>query len=383
MTDYSIFNRAELFSMLKETDATLMAKEAAEAVNSDPVQKKLIISLTTKMTELRAAISKLSTSSNTSQSSQDYKFLQLATTMANAMKDVKKLEPGIPCENFIASLRNNFDLLVKPELGTYPLLEKEFIKQARLRMSETYNTQMSASNVEIKTFEELRTYLERTHGSQLTNYQLLSRAWDLELGQSESLTDFATKLELRMRDAAQQIEARYKADKKSASNPDPQLSAETVFQLIGGMLMSEKIKERSPKIFSHLVRSMDKHYSASNIAHEAKLYEERLGGQADAVLDSDDVAYFLAKSQPKRNFKPKGKKELNKTTTSTNKNKPKPDNKRSQICFKFKKGLPCNKKPCPYRHVTTHTANMNLTSMDPMTSERSHHSSVFHSGLLA
>ena len=66
MTDYSIFNRAELFSLLKETDATLMAKEAAEAVNSDPVQKQLIVSLTAKMTELRAAISKLSTSANTS-----------------------------------------------------------------------------------------------------------------------------------------------------------------------------------------------------------------------------------------------------------------------------------------------------------------------------
>ena len=96
-----------------------------------------------------------------------------------------------------------------------------------------------------------------------------------------------------MRDAANQIEARYKADKQSANNPNPEMTSETVFQLVGGMLMSEKIKQRSPRIFSHLVRTMDTHYSASTIAHEAKLYEERLGTESEF----NEITYFANNSR--------------------------------------------------------------------------------------
>ena len=274
MSDYSIFTRAELITMLKESDQELLQTQAKETVKTDPINKKLISSLTQKISEIRSAIANTQTISQAvSSSHQDYQFIQVAASLSTAMKDVKRLEPGVPAENFIASLRNVYDLLVAPERGQHPRLEKEFLKQARLRMAETYNTQLSNSGIQIQTFDEFRSYISKTHGSQLTNYQLLSRAWDLELDASESLTDFATKLELRMRDAANQIEARYKADKQSANNPNPEMTSETVFQLVGGMLMSEKIKQRSPRIFSHLVRTMDKHYSASTIAHEAKLYE--------------------------------------------------------------------------------------------------------------
>ena len=250
---YAIFTRAELITMLKETNAELMKLQAAELVKPDPVNQNLIEKLTTKSEAIRSAISSTSTTTQLATSShQDYKFIQVATSVSSAMKDIKRLEPGVPAENFLASLRNVHDLLVKPELTNHPRLEIEFLKQARLRMAETYNTQLTNSGKQISTFEELQSYIATTHGSQLTNYQLLSRAWDLEFGPSESLTDFAAKLELRMRDAAQQIEARYVAEKRSSTNPSPTMTSETVFQLIGGMLMSEKIKQRSPKIFSHL-----------------------------------------------------------------------------------------------------------------------------------
>ena len=299
------------------------------------------------------------------------------------MKDVKRLEPGVPAENFIASLRNVYDLLVQPELTSHPRLETEFLKQARLRMAETYNTQLSNSGLRISTFEELQSYIAKTHGSQLTNYQLLSRAWDLELGPSESLTDFATKLELRMRDAAQQIEARYKAEKRSTTNPNPQMSSETGFQLIGGMLMSEKIKQRSPKIFSHLVRTMDKHYSASNIAHEAKLYEERLGHQGDSILSSN--SFFTQKNKKwQRKPKAQSKPALKPQQTSTNDvklSKEKFDYYKSQAknCINFNKGKPCAYNPCPFRHAKGHVANQAYIAGD----KSSKQSTDFQYGLLA
>ena len=377
---YDIFNRAELVTMLKETNYELMKLQAKEEVSSDPVNANMIQKLTTKSEAIRSAIS---SSRNTNQpaasSHQDYKFIQVATSVSSAMKDIRRLEPGVPAENFIASLRNVFDLLVQPELTNHPRLETEFLKQARLRMAETYNTQLSNSGIRITTFDELQSYISKTHGSQLTNYQLLSRAWDLELGPSESLTDFATKLELRMRDAAQQIEARYIAEKRSSTNPNPQMSSETVFQLIGGMLMSEKIKQRSPKIFSHLVRTMDKHYSASNIAHEAKLYEERLGHQGESVLTS--TSYFVNKNKKKAQKPKSNSKSNNAPSHSIKLSKEKFDQYKAQskVCNNFNKGKPCYYQPCPFRHVKGHVANLAYVA-DLKSSQQS---TDFQSGLLA
>ena len=377
---YSIFTRSELVSMLKETNTELLQLQAKEEVNSDPVNANMIQKLTAKSEAIRSAISNNhATAQPATSSQQDYKFIQVATSVSSAMKDIKRLEPGVPAENFIASLRNVYDLLVQPELSSHPRLETEFLKQARLRMAETYNTQLSNSGIRINTFEELQSYISTTHGSQLTNYQLLSRAWDLDLGPSESLTDFATKLELRMRDAAQQIEARYIAEKRSTSNPSPQMSSETVFQLIGGMLMSEKIKQRSPKIFSHLVRTMDKHYSASNIAHEAKLYEERLGHQGESVLTSTS---FYANKNKKKAQKPKSKSKMgNASTHSVKLSKEKFDQYKAQskVCNNFNKGKPCYYQPCPFRHVKGHVANFAYVADD----QSSEQSTDFQSGLLA
>ena len=377
---YDIFTRSELITLLKETNAELLKLQAKEEVNSDPVNKNLIQKLKTKSEEIRSAISSAQTTTQPATSSQqDYKFIQVATSVSSAMKDIKRLEPGVPAENFIASLRNVYDLLVQPELTNHPRLENEFLKQARLRMAETYNTQLSNSGIRITTFAELQSYISKTHGSQLTNYQLLSRAWDLELGPSESLTDFATKLELRMRDAAQQIEARYIAEKRSTTNPNPQMSSETVFQLIGGMLMSEKIKQRSPKIFSHLVRTMDKHYSASNIAHEAKLYEERLGHQGESVLASTG---FYANKNKKKPQKPKNIAKSSKTSNHNVKlSKEKFDQYKAQskVCNNFNKGKPCYYQPCPFRHVKGHVANLAYVA-DIQSSQQS---TDFKFGLLA
>ena len=379
-SQYSIFTRAELITMLKENNAELTKLQATEEVKPDAVNKQLITKLTSKGDELRTAISSTqATASQASSSHQDYKFIQLANSMSSAMKDIKRLEPGVPAENFIASLRNVYELLVKPEVTNHPRLETEFLKQARLRMAETYNTQLSNSGIQITTFDELQSYIAKTHGSQLTNYQLLSRAWDLELGQSESLTDFATKLELRMRDAAQQIEARYIAEKRSTTNPNPQMTSETVFQLVGGMLMSEKIKQRSPKIFSHLVRTMDKHYSASNIAHEAKLYEERLGNQGDDILGASN---FFAHKSKKRNNKPKSKAPKSSLPSSGNtltKEKFDQFKAKGKSCNNFQQERPCYYEPCPFRHVKGYVANLAYVTEDTSSEQ----STDFQYGLLA
>ena len=104
---YNIFTRAELITMLKETNAELTKLQATEAVKPDPVNKQMITSLTAKSEDIRSAIiNTRATANSASSSNQDYQFIQLASSMASAVKDVNRLEPGVPAENFIASLCN-------------------------------------------------------------------------------------------------------------------------------------------------------------------------------------------------------------------------------------------------------------------------------------
>ena len=142
---------------------------------------------------------------------------------------------------------------------------------------------MVDSKQDTSTFEKLKTYLIGTHGSQMTNFQPLSRAWDLQRRNGEKLTDFADRLENTIREAAVHIKSKYKKDNKV------DLTVDTVFSIMGAMLMSEKVKNWNPNIYFHLVKTMDSHYTAFGIACEAQQYVNR-GVKMDSTT-SHDTAY--------------------------------------------------------------------------------------------
>ena len=137
-------------------------------------------------------------------------------------------------------------------------------KKNSSRLPKTYSTKMVDYKQDTSTFEKLKTYLIGTHGSQMTNFQHLSRAWDLRRRDGEKLTDFAGRLENTTREAAVDIKDKYKKDNKV------DLTINTVFSISGAMLMSEKIKDWNPNIYPHLVKTMDSHYTAIGIACEAQ-----------------------------------------------------------------------------------------------------------------
>ena len=73
------------------------------------------------------------------------------------------------------------------------------------------------------------------------------------------------------------------------------MTAETVFSLMGAMLMSEKIKAWAPNIYPHLIKTMDRHYSAGGIASDAQHYLDR-GIKMDITTAAETTA--LMASQP-------------------------------------------------------------------------------------
>ena len=66
------------------------------------------------------------------------------------------------------------------------------------------------------------------------------------------------------------------------------------------MLIAEKVKENSSKIFSMMIKTID--WTASNIAHEAKLYKERLAEESELILASDKSTFCTQRPRGTTNF---------------------------------------------------------------------------------
>ena len=121
--------------------------------------------------------------------------------LRDAMKQ-KTFYPGNDVNQFITALNM---IHVIPELTTYPSLEEEFVKAAQNLLNQGIFQQMVDSKQDTITFEKLKTNFIGTHGSQMTNFQHLSRAWDLQRRDGEKLTDFVGRLENTIREAAVHI----------------------------------------------------------------------------------------------------------------------------------------------------------------------------------
>ena len=152
---------------------------------------------------------------------------------------------------------------------------------------------MVDSKQDTSTFEKLKTYLIRIHGSQMTNFHHLSRAWDLQRRDGKKLTDFAGQLKNIIREAAVHIKNKYKKDNKV------DLTVDMVFSIMGAMLMSGKVKDWNPNIYPHLIKTMDSHYTAIGIACEAQQNVDR-GAKMNCTTSHDTAYYAHRPQQPSR-----------------------------------------------------------------------------------
>ena len=207
--NYSCFTRSELFTLIR--DKKKKKKKRAALLN---VAKGLIHPSEEKIKETQADLDNMVTVLNSAsittpsiaqKSAYNYNLAMRQQSLRDAMKQKKKkFHPGIDVNQFITALNKAYMIHVIPELTTYPSLEEEFVKAAQDLLDQGIFQQMVDSK-DTPTFEKLKTYLIGTHGSQMTNFQHLSQAWDLQRHDGENLTDFAGRHENTIREAAVHI----------------------------------------------------------------------------------------------------------------------------------------------------------------------------------
>ena len=111
---------------------------------------------------------------------------------------------------------------------------------------------MDNSKKVMATFDDFAKWLRSTYDSQLTQYQLLGAAWDADFDPADAYITFAHNVEKKLRTATDAILEDYKKN-----NAGAEMTARKFADLVGGMLMCEKLKQHNKPIYRAMVTKMN------------------------------------------------------------------------------------------------------------------------------
>ena len=271
-----------------KTELELIVKTCEERLKAQNEDRKLLEA------DQRNADKELVALRNEQAMVKSMKETALKQNLSDVVRTIPRLKTGDSIEHFVSSLEQIYSIEVKPQLAALPILEGEFIKEAKRLLTYPMFTQLEKSGRDTKTWVNLQKYLTETHGTRISNYQHLNRLWNCEVQESEKLSEFASRLEEKCYSASTHIQSNFK---QSHSNAD--MTADDVFKLIGAMLASIQVRSKHEDAYKSLIKNCDKHWSASSILSDAADYVDKMSSPDETDDPSQKV--FLAKtSKPKK-----------------------------------------------------------------------------------
>ena len=243
---------------LKSNDTPDAAAIAKKETDIEAMTKALI-----------QAVSKPTTSSTTST---DYEGYRIRGAISDRVRQINVFHGSGPQElsQFLEKLTQVYKEYVSSNPTAY---EGSFVRDAKCQLSAGIHSNLTNSKETITTFDQFKKWLRKTYNSQLTAFQLLGAAWYTEFKTSDKFVIYAQTVEKELRTARDFIMAEYERRNKS------KMTTEQVFDLIGAMLMTEKLKMYQPTIYRAMVKQMDGLETATAVATPAECYRDRFGGE--------------------------------------------------------------------------------------------------------
>ena len=173
---------------------------------------------------------------------------------------------------FLSKLDQIEELYVKKN----PSLAEPFVDLVKGQLDNCVYQTMKASNTNVDTYDNLKTWLQSTYDSKITNFQLLGECFNFQFDKSDNYVDQAQKFEVSLRAAESHIMAQHKKKHNS------EMTASQMLHLVGAQLLSEHLRKTDLNVFRTMVTIMDDFSSATEVAAKADTMRDRLGNQAIA-----------------------------------------------------------------------------------------------------
>ena len=354
--------KTELENVLKAADARLKAQMEENRLDNGGgvgAQEQSLANLTLSGDAMMESMAKTA------------KIQQIMDTV----RTTDKMKIGDPVETFICRLNQLYLIEVKPQLAKMPQLELEFVNAAKGLLTYPMFSQLQKSGKIINSWDDFEKYLIVAHGSRISNFQYLHKLWSCQLQSDERFSDFGARLEEQIHHASMHIQASFK---KNHSEND--MTASDVFALLGSMLAGLQVKEHHPDAYKSLIKTCDKHWSASSLLNEAADYSDKMpSGETCATNTNMAFHAKLVKTEKKQKTKAEKKKSTSKKSSDRlEEYKKKCAN---QICEAFLKGTCKYGERCFRMHPvqnSVHYTEIAEPEVKPEVNEEDGISNLFH-----
>ena len=327
--------KTELENVLKAADARLKAQMEANRLDNGGggAQEKSLANLTLSGDAMMESMAKTA------------KLQQIMDTV----RTTNKMKIGDSVETFVCRLSQLYLIEVKPQLEKMPQLELEFVNAAKGLLTYPMFSQLQKSGKIINSWDEFEKYLIYAHGSRISNFQYLHRLWSCQLQSDERFSDFGARLEEQIHHASMHIQASFK---KNHSEAD--MTASDVFALLGSMLAGLQVKEHHPDAYKSLIKTCDKHWSASSLLNEAADYSDKMPSGETCATNSNMAFHAKLLKMEKKQKAEKKKSTSKKSSDRLEEYKQKCKN---QICEAFLKGSCKYNEKCFRIHPAQNSAH--------------------------
>ena len=311
--------KTELENVLKAADARLKAQMEENRLDNGGgvgAQEQSLANLTLSGDAMMESMAKTA------------KIQQIMDTV----RTTDKMKIGDPVETFICRLNQLYLIEVKPQLEKMPQLELEFVNAAKGLLTYPMFSQLQKSGKVINSWDDFEKYLIVAHGSRISNFQYLHKLWGCQLQSDERFSDFGARLEEQIHHASMHIQASFK---KNHSEND--MTASDVFALLGSMLAGLQVKEHHPDAYKSLIKTCDKHWSASSLLNEAADYSDKMPS-GETCATNTNMAFHAKLVKTEKKQKPKAEKKKSTSKKSSDRLEEYKKKCANQICEAFLKG---------------------------------------------
>ena len=354
--------KTELENVLKAADARLKAQMEENRLDNGGgvgAQEQSLANLTLSGDAMMESMAKTA------------KIQQIMDTV----RTTDKMKIGDPVETFICRLNQLYLIEVKPQLEKMPQLELEFVNAAKGLLTYPMFSQLQKSGKIINSWDDFEKYLIVAHGSRISNFQYLHKLWSCQLQSDERFSDFGARLEEQIHHASMHIQASFK---KNHSEND--MTASDVFALLGSMLAGLQVKEHHPDAYKSLIKTCDKHWSASSLLNEAADYSDKMPS-GETCATNTNMAFHAKLVKTEKKQKPKAEKKKSTSKKSSDRLEEYKKKCANQICEAFLKGTCKYGERCFRMHPvqnSVHYTEIAEPEVKPEVNEEDGISNLFH-----
>ena len=224
-----------------------------------------------------------------SEGTSDTRSTDMRTLETTFKESVSMFKTGQSVNTFVNQLDNCYLNNQVDATG----LEVNFCRMVGSKLSDEYKTSLlHLPNTERNTWAKIKAYLLKTYETQETIYQTMAHVWNINQAPGEDIHSLGIRMEEKVMEIHRQIEAKMKK-----LDSEKKFDSKDAFLLMGSMLMVQRIQNKEPDAYKHMVNEIDTVVKPSQIALKAKSYIDKIGESETAAVNHGT---FLANKEGKK-----------------------------------------------------------------------------------